>query len=416
MMSGIIEILEQAAVELSGGRYQPKSNHHYPCAGDYPMASMDRGAGQDHLAIFVNTLRGGGAERAMVRLANHFVTRGFRVDLLLLENTGPYRSQVSESVRVIDLATDSRRSLRSLAQVMGYLRRERPAAMIAALKQSCMVSLWAKRLTGVGTRVIPTIRGNMEPPDKRLHHRLGRRLIYRWADEIVAVSGGVADEFARLSGLPRERLTVVYNGVLAPEFVLGLAAPADHPWLEEHGTPVILAVGRLVTEKDYPTLIRAFARLRAEGPVRLIILGEGPCRGDLESLVALCGLQDDVSLPGFVEIPQAYMAKASVLVLSSLREGLPNVLIEAMASGTPVVATDCPSGPRELLVDGEYGPLVPVGDDERLAAAIRQQLLVPTPAPKLQEWAARFTVDACASELLQLAGLSAAPGGRSKWD
>jgi glycosyltransferase involved in cell wall biosynthesis len=204
------------------------------------------------------------------------------------------------------------------------------------------------------------------------------RTFYPWASSVVAVSRGAADDLARTTGLPRGKVEVVYNPVITPE-ILALAdqAPAD-PWFAPSQPPVILGVGRLTRQKDFATLIRAFAAVRRRRPARLVILGEGEDRTALEELAAALGVSDDVALPGFRENAVGYMARAALFVLSSAWEGLPTVLIEALAAGTRVVSTDCPSGPREILDGGRLGALVPVGDAVAMAAAIDAALDQPS--------------------------------------
>jgi glycosyltransferase involved in cell wall biosynthesis len=219
------------------------------------------------------------------------------------------------------------------------------------------------------TKYNPNLRSHFLP--------LLMRWTYPWADKIVAVSKGVADELILALGLPQERVQVIYNPVVTPDLLTKAEEPVNDPWLQPGRPPVILAVGRLAVQKDYPTLLKAFALVRAQRPAYLLILGEGPERPFLEALARRLGIAEDVRMPGFVENPYPYMRRASVLVLSSLFEGLPTVLIEAMACGLSVVSTDCPSGPREILQDGKYGHLVPVGDHYALAEAIVQTINTP---------------------------------------
>jgi glycosyltransferase involved in cell wall biosynthesis len=212
------------------------------------------------------------------------------------------------------------------------------------------------------------------------------RRFYPWANSIVAVSKGVADDLAQTAGLPRERIQVIYNPVVTPELREKAQTPLDHPWFKPGQPPVLLAVGRMSPQKDFPTLIRAFARVRQTRPAKLLILGEGKERPGLETLVRQLGLGQDVSLPGFVTNPYPYMARTSLFVLSSRWEGLPGVLIEALYCGAPIIATDCPSGPTEILADGRYGQLVPVGDVTALARAIETTLVSKTPDPPPESW------------------------------
>lgn len=196
------------------------------------------------------------------------------------------------------------------------------------------------------------------------------KLFYPWADGFVAVSQGVADDLRRFAQLPEVKVHTIYNPVVTDELLASAARTPEHPWLAPGEPPVILGVGRLVGQKDFATLVRAFALVRRTRSAKLIILGEGDKRPELEALVTELGLSDEVSLPGFVDNPFAYMARADTFVLSSRHEGLPGVLIQAMACGCKVVSTDCPSGPREILNNGSLGALVPVGDAGALAEAI----------------------------------------------
>jgi glycosyltransferase involved in cell wall biosynthesis len=208
---------------------------------------------------------------------------------------------------------------------------------------------------------------------------------YPWSDYIIGNSSGVANDLVQVIGLPSDRIRVLYNPVITPKVREKARAPVNHPWFES-GDPILLAVGRFTKQKDFPTLIRSFAKVHRNRQARLFILGEGPNRPELEALVRQLGLEAEVAMPGFVENPYGYMSKASVFVLSSRWEGLPTVLIEAMYAGAPVVATDCPSGPREILKDGAYGKLVPVGDADALAKAILSTLASKKQAPPAESW------------------------------
>ena len=224
---------------------------------------------------------------------------------------------------------------------------------------------------------------------------------YPWADYVIGISRGVADDLSQTAGLPRERIKILYNPVVTPELREKARAPLNHPWFEAGQPPVILAVGRLTKQKDFPTLIRAFAQVRQSRPARLLILGEGPDRPALEALVNQLGLEDSVAMPGFVDNPYAYMSRASLYVLSSRWEGLPTVLIEALYCGPPIIAMDCPSGPREILADGQHGLLVPVGDITALAQAIEAGLAGKTPHPTEESWHP-YSLEAVVDQYLHL--------------
>jgi glycosyltransferase involved in cell wall biosynthesis len=326
------------------------------------------------LAFFLPSLGGGGAERVMLNLAAGFAERGFATDLILASAEGPYLSLVSPGVRVIDMKGPG--VLRVLRPLRNYLRRERPLALLAALNHANLVAMAAAHMPAPRPRTVISIHNNigkeMEarrgPKERVIRWLLGR--LHQWADGIVAVSEGVADDAARRTGIPRDRVDVIYNPVITPALKEAALAPAPHPWFEDVTCPIVLGVGRLAVQKDFPALVEAFAIVRRDHRARLVILGEGPERSTIEAHIRRHHLEDSVALPGFIDNPYACMARAAVLALSSRWEGLPTVLIESLAVGTPVVSTDCPSGPREILRNGVLGRLVPPGDVPALAGAI----------------------------------------------
>jgi glycosyltransferase involved in cell wall biosynthesis len=280
----------------------------------------------------------------------------------------------------------------SLPALVRYLRDEQPEALVSALNYANVVALWARRLAGVPKRVLVNEQNtvsssafNSAKRRQRLVPYLMKRF-YPWADYIIGNSQGVAEDLSEVLGLPRQRVKILYNPVVTPEVQQKAEASLEHPWFQLDQPPVILAVGRLTKQKDFPTLIRAFAQVLPTRSARLMILGEGVDRPMLEALVKELGLQDHVSLPGFVNNPYAYMRRAALYVLSSRWEGLPTVLIEALYCGVPIVATDCPSGSREILADGQHGVLVPVGDVTALSQAIGAGLAGKTPRPTEQSW------------------------------
>jgi glycosyltransferase involved in cell wall biosynthesis len=341
----------------------------------------------------------------MLNLARGLADCGCAVDLVLAQTTGPFMSEVPKSVRVVDLKVS--RVLTGLPALTRYLRRERPEAMLSVFGYSNIIALLAWRIAGVPTRLfvneqntVSVEAGNALSLRGRLTPLLMKRF-YPWASGIVVVSQGVRDDLAHLTGIGGERITVIHNPVLRAEMLERARASLDHPWFGADQPPVLLGVGRLHPQKDYPTLLEAFAQVRQKRPARLLILGEGKERPKLEMLVKKLGLAHDVGLPGFVMNPYAYMARAAVFVLSSRWEGLPTVLIEALCCGTRVVSTDCPSGPREILRQGEYGPLVPVGDASALAQAVEAALAGKTPAPTPESWRA-YDLQAVAAQYSRL--------------
>ncbi|MGH8605404.1 MAG: glycosyltransferase, partial [Gammaproteobacteria bacterium] len=295
----------------------------------------------------------------------------------------------------------------SLPGLARYLRRERPVALLSMMAHTNIVALWARRLAGVSTRVVVservTLSWRKEHPGRQ-HNWLLLRLIkwsYLWADDIIAVADGVAEDLVHVASIPRERIQTIYNPIVRPELKEKAGAPLNHPWFGNGEPPVVLGVGRLTAQKDFPTLIHAFARVREAQTARLLILGEGEERPVLESLIRQLDLEKDVSLPGFEANPYAYMARASLFVLSSRWEGLPGVLIEALYCGAPLVATDCPSGPREILKGGRFGQLVPVGDSGALARAIEMALAGKVPRPSPESWE-RFELEAVVNQYIKV--------------
>jgi len=340
----------------------------------------------------------------MLKLSGGIAARGYPLDLVLADAVGPYLAEVPKAVRIVNL--NARRLFASLWPLIRYLRREQPAAMLSALNAN-LIAVWARQLSGVSTRVVVTERNTLS--SRVLHYssvlrmRLLPRLInrfYPWADGIVAVSAGAADDLSRVAGVPRRRIQVIYNPIITPDLQAKTQVPLDHPWFRPGSPPVILAVGSLTAQKDFPTLIKAFVIARKNRQARLMILGEGEERPKLEGLIRELGVESDVSLPGFIVNPYPYMCGASLFVLSSRWEGLPGVLIEALYCGTPLISTDCHSGPREILANGEYGKLLPVGDVDHLARAIIDTLNDGTRRPSPETWS-RFELDVVVDQYIK---------------
>ena len=216
------------------------------------------------------------------------------------------------------------------------------------------------------------------------------------------MSEGVASDLRIQVPRAASKVTTIYNPIVSPELTEQAAAPVEHPWFSDGGDPVILAAGRLVNEKDFPTLLRAFAEVARSRAARLVILGQGVERESLLALADRLGVSDRFDLPGFDVNPFRYMSRASVFVLSSRYEGFPNVLAQAMACGAPVVSTDCRSGPSEMLEGGRWGRLVPVGDWRAMARAIEETLDDPMPAEELKARASVYSVEASVERYLEV--------------
>lgn len=347
----------------------------------------------------------------MLNLAEDFLARGIAVDILVAA-AAPERA-VPAGVGIVPVG---RRARHALPRTVGYLRRMRPEAVISARGYINLMMLAAHRLSGLGAgcRLIWTFHTHrtLQLSRSRGIDRLSEALTLRGlglADARVAVSQGVAEDLARAAGPQAPPITVIENPAWTAARVEAALAPCPHPWLATRppggrgGPPVLLAAGRLSVQKDMPTLLRAFAIARAARPdLRLLILGEGPERGRLTALIRDLGLEGAVEMPGHAANPLAYMARADLFVLSSLWEGFALVLVEALGAGAPVVSTDCPAGPAEVLEGGRLGRLVPPGDPAALAAALLETLAAPPDPVPGRAAAERFSAARAADRYLAL--------------
>ncbi len=330
----------------------------------------------NHIAFYLPSLRGGGAEKVMLNLAREFSNRGYTIDLVLVDAYGEYLKDVPEEINVIDL--NSRRFLFALPNLVRYLNQSEPDVLLSTIDTANITAICAARLANVSTRVFIRISNTISTKEKNgeLKHRIVHEVakqVYPHADGIVAVSDGVATDLQETMGLPSELITTIYNPSVTSELLELREEPVDHPWFDED-KPVILGVGEFTAQKDFTTLIRAFSIVLREYDARLVLLGKGPKQKEIKQVITQLGLSEYAWLPGFVDNPYAYMANADVFVLSSRWEGCPNVLIEALACGASVVSTDCPNGPNEILKNGKYGDLVEVGDSVGIATGINRIL------------------------------------------
>ena len=378
----------------------------------------------------ITGLGGGGTARSLLGLATGLLERGHKVDIILLQTI--IRYPIPEGARIFtvgdgaDKVTKERfgqvlaRSVRlprtfrladwvRLARAVNwdllcfpgpyrasearaiatYLELEKPDCVLPSLPAAKVVSLLASRLLSDAPPVIPLLRNFVGRRPYRWRRRYRR--LFTIAAHFVGVSEGVSKSLAATIRVPSDKITTIYNPVFTADIALKMAAIPNHRWLLDGDVPVILAAGRLSHQKDYPTLIRSFARVAKRRSCRLVILGEGRKRRPLERLVARLGLADRVSLPGWVENPFSFMSRADVFVLSSIYEGLPGVLVQALACRCPCVSTDCPAGPAEILDNGKYGELVPVRDDVALAEAMERVLDRPPDGKLLEQRAAWFS-------------------------
>lgn len=357
------------------------------------------------IALFLPSLHGGGAEKVFLLLGKTFIEQKHAVDMILMVKKGQYLSEVPNTIRLISL--ECPHLWTSGPALIRYIRRERPDVLLSAMPLANGLAVWSTLLSRVSTRVFISEHnafsltfGAVTVPRHRILYWIIRSA-YPFADGMVAVSDGVA---ARLKAIPRvrpEKVHRIYNPVDAVEVEQKASQPLQHPWFQDHEVPIILSVGRLVKQKDFPTLIRAFAEVRKQRHTRLIILGHGAEYELIAQMIQKLNLSNDVEMTGFIANPYTFMARASVLVLSSVQEGFGNVLVEAMACGTSVVATDSP-GPREILDNGRFGPLVPIGDVEALAKSIHNMLDKPTPPDVLKARARHFSLEGAADRYLRM--------------
>lgn len=356
------------------------------------------------LALFFSNLHGGGIQRVMLNLAEGFLQAGLPVDLVTLQAEGELLPAVPGGARLVDLK--KRRALFALTGLMRYLQTESPRALLASQPHLNVLAILARGLARSSTRVVISEHIAFEDAARNAARWLDGwtasmgRIFYRRADGIVAVSHGVARQLIRATRVPPHMVRVIYNPILTPSFYTRKTSPVEHAWLAEK-IPLILSAGRLTAQKDQATLLRAFAILLKSRPARLILLGQGEERAALLKLAQELKIENEVSLPGFVQNPFGFMARAKLFALSSRWEGFGNVLVEAMACGLPIVSTDCPSGPAEILAGGKFGLLTPPGDAPALAAAMLETLAHPISAQTLKTRAQDFSSAAIVPLYLQ---------------
>ncbi len=379
-------------------------------AGEYrpPMSSA-----QPRIAILTPYLHHasgyGGITPWMVNLANGFVARGMAVDILV--NARPETplscAGLDAPARILNHGYHKPGAMLGL---LSYLHRARPQVLLGAGHRYNWMAAWAKRLSRTPVRVFLSVHENVSvgsagmPAGKQRRRFAAMRRLYPRCNGVIAVSEGVARDLVEVIGLPEDVVGTIYNPVVDDALLIRSREAVDHPWLQAGEPPVILGVGRLEQQKDFPTLLRAFAALQARLPSRLVILGEGRGRAALEVLSTELGIAGRVALPGHVDNPFAWMRQADLFVLSSAWEGFGNVLAEALAVGTPVVSTDCPSGPREILADGRYGSLTPVGDVAALCEAMAVTLAEPLSEKILHHRGMDFSIEASVRRYLSRLG------------
>ncbi|MBF2064065.1 MAG: glycosyltransferase [Calothrix sp. C42_A2020_038] len=358
------------------------------------------------IACFLPSLFGGGAEKAAIKLFKGMLGKDLTLDLVLADATGPYLNQVPKEVRIVDLGAG--RVLKAILPLARYLKNNKPDALISHMEYANVAATLAKEISGTNTKLVLVEQNNLSASLKNSTLLLNSvfsllvHTLYPRAGAIVGVSKGVAEDLETVLAFPKGKVHVIHNPIVDDDILEKAQMPVEHPWFRQGEPPVFVAVGRLSEQKDFQNLIKAFGLLRKQRQAKLIILGEGDLRGELEASVNALGLAEDVCLPGFVDNPYAYMYNAKAFVLSSRWEGLPTVIIEAMACGCPVVSTNCPSGPNEILDEGKYGILVPVGDEVALSHGMQNILNNPISKEILLQRAKYFSVEHSVSKYLSL--------------
>jgi glycosyltransferase involved in cell wall biosynthesis len=358
------------------------------------------------IALFFSSLDVGGTPRVMLRLMDGFVKAGFKVDAVVVRAFGSFIDKIPEGVNLVDLS--AKRTLNSIPAFTQYLRKNRPDAVLSALMHINLAAIVSRILSVTSPRLVISERSNLT--EKKIHavHLWDKfsvpliNIFYRFSDALVTVSLDSARDLIESTKLDPEKVIIIYNPIPVDEIRSSACEKIEHPWFTNDGIPVILAVGRLSPPKDYPTLIKAFSILREKKNAHLMIIGEGEERQKIKELVNSSPFSADISLFGSSDNPFPYMAKADVFVLSSAWEGFPNVLVEALACGATIVSTNCHSGPSEILQDGKYGRLVPVGDAPALAEAIEKSLVNPFLAEQSITRARDFSVEKAVQKYLEV--------------
>lgn len=361
--------------------------------------------GKIRVSFFLQDFNGGGAERAMVNLYRGMKAADEAVELVVVRNEGAYAEQLAGDPGLVELPCN--RTFQAIWPMSKYLKKTQPDAVISVLPHVNVAAVLAAKLARTGTKVYVSEQNNAAEIDldEPRPVRMARKVIpwvYPRATCVLATTAGVADSLASVYKLDRDAMQIIGNPIVDDVSPRQEPGPPSHPWLVERDGPVVVAMGRLVPQKDFGVLLQAFAKVREAMPAKLIIFGEGPLREQLQSQIDGSNLTDVVSMPGFVDQPLAELKAADLFVMSSAWEGFGNVLVEALWCGTPVVSTDCPSGPAEILKDGEFGKLVPVGDADGLSAAIIETLNQTADPQRLMQRADDFSISKITQQYLTL--------------
>ena len=337
-----------------------------------------------HITFLLAAFSVGGAQSVMVNLANNLANKGIKIDFLVADNSGPFSNKLDTRVNLIDLKT--KRISRSLFAVTKYLKVVKPNILFCTQKHTNILACISKMLSRTPIKLV--LRESSTPSVQYLNSTKKEKFIYQIAklfypiaDYFIGQSIGLTNDCISFYRIPKNKIKSIVNPIISKKIFELSKETCDHPWINSN-TPILISIGRICVAKDFETLIRAFSIVRKKKNCKLIILGniepkEIHLFERLKKLISQLGLEQEISFPGFQQNPFSYLTNTNVYVLSSVYEGLPGALIQAMALGCNVVSTDCPNGPREIISRGESGILVPVKDYEGLAKGILHHLSNP---------------------------------------
>jgi glycosyltransferase involved in cell wall biosynthesis len=354
------------------------------------------------ICLFLHSATVGGAERVAINLANRLIVLDHQVQIVLIQGGGHLENQINENVEISYLDANSMKW--AFLALGAFVRKQRPDILLSFLPEANSRAILASVLFRKGPTVIPTEHSAIYDNNGELLRNIGlEKFLYKLVDLIVAVSDGVADDVTRYASIRHEKIKKVHNPVIHQDIIGCEYEMPNHEWLKDEELPVIISGGRHVPQKNFHLLIGTFDRIIQEVPeTRLILFGEGPLTKDYRIEIKNKGLGSRVDVVGYVPDPLKYLKHSDVFVLSSNREGLPTVMIEALATGTPVVSTDCPHGPAEILSNGKYGKLVPPRDSAALCEGIKSTLQTPIDPSTLQARAQSFTIERQTDKFLSL--------------
>lgn len=351
---------------------------------EHISADIEQSCSVRKVAFYLDALQGYGADRILVKIANGLVKRGIQVDFILSKPTNKASQPIHPAIQLFDLASSRLNVGKNVLRLAKHLHTHQPDVLFSSIHFNNVTAATALVLSGAKSKLVVrqanTLRHQLKSYSFPIGLALGlcTRLTYKRADLIISQSKGMSRDIIAFMKADVRKVQLVHNPTITPSIFKQAQQPTSHIWFDQKDKPIVLAGGRLKPQKDFTTLIHAFAKVRQQiSDARLVILGEGPQRQVLENLVAQLGIAEYVDLVGFQENPYAFIAMADVFVLSSQYEGLPNILIEALALGKEIVATDCDSGPAEILKYGRYGKLVPTDDPDQMADAILDSLEEP---------------------------------------